>query len=206
MPASMKEIVQPTLDALEKFINALPIPENPPPVETTAPQPSEPRWLTRARKEVGTKEIKGPKHNNVVLGYGRDAKMSDFSSDEIAWCAWFVGAMLEREGIAGTHSALARSYEQKGWGTSLPKDEFRPGAIAVLNRPGGPAWQGHTGFVVGSNDTHVWLLGGNQNNQVSVAAFPKTRVVALKWPAREPLVGPKSLFLTAQDIKTVSDR
>lgn len=210
MAKSFQDIVQPTLDAVAKLLAEklaqIPVPAESPPVTTTLPQTSEPRWLVRGRKEIGTKEIKGPKHSNAVLGYGIDARVPDTSSDEIPWCAWFVGAMLEREGIRGTHSALARSYEQKGWGVSLPKDELRPGAIAVLNRPGGAAWQGHVGIVVGSNDTHVFLLGGNQNNQVSIAPFAKSRIVAVKWPANEPIVGPKSVFMTSKDLKAVSDR
>lgn len=178
----------------------------PPVVQTTPPLPAEAPWLTRGRKEVGTKEIAGPKHNPAVLNYGIDAKVPDASKDEIPWCAWFVGAMLEREGIRGTHSALARSYAAAGWGDNLPKTELRPGAIVILNRPGGPDWQGHVGFAVGENDTHVFLLGGNQSNKVGVDPFPKSRIVAVKWPKGLPKYGPASVFLTAKDLKTVSDR
>lgn len=209
MAKTFADLIQPTLDKLKQTLKELaeanPKPDTTPPL-TTDTLPLEPTWLTRARKEIGVKEISGLKHNLSVLQYGVDARVPDASSDEIPWCAWFVGAILEREGITGTHSALAKSYASKGWGENLPKTELRPGAIVVLNRVGGADWQGHTGFAMGENDTHVWLLGGNQANKVGVDAFPKSRIAAVKWPKGQPKVGPASVFLTAKDLKTVSDR
>lgn len=156
------------------------------------PVPTEPRWLTLARKEIGVKEIVGQKHEPKVLQYGKDAKVPDFSTDEIAWCAWFVGAMLERSGIHGTHSALAKSYSSAEWGTNLGLGGLRQGAIVVLNTPGRPAWSGHVGILDAWNSSHVWLIGGNQSNQVSRASFLRSRIHAVKWPKGEPLTGAAS--------------
>lgn len=43
---------------------------------------------------------------------------------------------------------------------------------------------GHVGFVVGEDASNYYLLGGNQNNRVSVAPFSKTRFVpeSFRWP------------------------
>lgn len=96
---------------------------------------------------------------------------------DAAWCDAFAGACLERAGHASTRSLLARSYLR--WGEAL--DEGRFGAVAVLSRGSDPA-AGHVGFLLGETQAHVVLLGGNQGDAVSVAAFPKTRLLGLRWP------------------------
>ena len=102
--------------------------------------------------------------------------------DEVAWCAAFVGACLERAGLATTRSLMARSYLR--WGAAL--DELRSGAVAVLSRGTDPA-AGHVGFLIGETAGHVILLGGNQSDAVTVAAFPNSRLLGLRWPQEQPL-------------------
>jgi uncharacterized protein (TIGR02594 family) len=96
---------------------------------------------------------------------------------DAAWCDAFAGACLERAGHASTRSLMARSYLR--WGEAL--DEGRFGAVAVLSRGSDPS-AGHVGFLLGETDAHVVLLGGNQGDAVSVAAFPKARLLGLRWP------------------------
>jgi len=56
------------------------------------------------------------------------------------------------------------------------------GALAVLSRGNDPAF-GNAIFLVGWSEDWLWLLGGNQTNQVSVAAYVRNRLVALRWSA-----------------------
>jgi hypothetical protein len=44
------------------------------------------------------------------------------------------------------------------------------------------------GFVVGEDVTNYYLLGGNQNNRVSIAPFSKSRFVpeSFRWPLTYP--------------------
>jgi lysozyme family protein len=51
----------------------------------------------------------------------------------------------------------------------------------VLSRGSDPAL-GHVAFLVGRMDDAVALLGGNQADSVSVALFPKSRLIGLRWP------------------------
>jgi uncharacterized protein (TIGR02594 family) len=99
------------------------------------------------------------------------------TDDETAWCAAFLGAMLERSELRSTRSLRARSYVT--WGTGI--DAPRLGAVAVLTRGSDPAL-GHVGFVVGETDDALYLLGGNQSNAVTVQAFARSRLLALRWP------------------------
>jgi uncharacterized protein (TIGR02594 family) len=139
---------------------------------------TQPRWLELAWGDLGVAETPGSKHTARVVAYYAAAGHPEIKDDETAWCAAFLGACLERAGIASTRSLMARSY--LAWG--VPAGEPQPGAIAVLSRGSDPAL-GHVGFLVGSTATSVILLGGNQGNAVTVAAFPRARLLGLRWPS-----------------------
>lgn len=142
---------------------------------------SEPFWLTYARRELGTLEGPGPVNNPKVLSYYREAGHGEVASDDIAWCAAFVGAMLHRAGVKGTGALNARSYER--WGQPLRVPLL--GCIGVKKRVGAPLWAGHVGFVVAASQYKVWLLGGNQADAVSIRAFPRAHFVAWRWADTE---------------------
>lgn len=159
---------------------------------------AEPKWITEARKEVGTKEGPGAANNPKVVKFWDDAKLSFIKDDATPWCAGFANAMLERAGIRGSRKANARSFLAWGTGHSEP----RLGSVCVLSRPPSP-WQGHVGFVVAHDKDTVTLLGGNQGDSVSYSKFKKTRVVGYRWPADlalpEPLAASSS---TAEESKS----
>ena len=84
----------------------------------------------------------------------------------------------EHAGVASTRSLMARSYLD--WGQAL--EDPHTGAVAVLSRGSDPSL-GHVGFLVGLTASDVVLLGGNQGDAVSVRAFPRARLVGLRWPS-----------------------
>lgn len=138
----------------------------------------QPRWLAGAWAELGQRETAGRADNPRIRAYFE--AVGEPHPDEVPWCAAFVGACLERAGYASTRSLMARSY----LGLGMPLTEGRPGAIAVLSRGRDPA-AGHVGFLVGETDDSLVLLGGNQSDAVTVAAFPKSRLLGLRWPQQE---------------------
>jgi uncharacterized protein (TIGR02594 family) len=137
----------------------------------------QPTWLAAAWRELGQTEVAGPGENPRIVRLYAEAGHPQVRHDEVAWCAAFVGACLEHGGIRCSRSLMARSYAR--WGTPLSAARF--GAIAVLSRTSDPAL-GHVGFVVGETADKIYLLGGNQGDAVSVAAFDRARVVAMRWP------------------------
>jgi uncharacterized protein (TIGR02594 family) len=137
----------------------------------------QPQWLAAAWAELGQREIAGASDNPRIAAMFRDAGEVAKHHDEVPWCAAFVGACLDRAGLQGSGSLMARSYLR--WGGSLGDGRF--GAVAVLSRGRDPA-AGHVGFLVGETDGNILLLGGNQSNAVTVAAFPKSRLLGLRWP------------------------
>lgn len=136
---------------------------------------TEPRWLTEGRKYIGTKEIPGVQHDSRILSWWKAIKRGGIKTDEVPWCAAFVGAMLEASDITSSRYESAKSYLQ--WGVRL--DAPTLGCVVVFDRSGG----GHVGFVVGKDDRgRLMVLGGNQGNAVSIAPFDMGRVAGYRWP------------------------
>lgn len=155
--------------------------------EAVKAEPTEPAWLILARAERGTHEGVGKANNPKVVAYFKDAGFAGIKDDATAWCAALVGAMLERAGRRPSGSLAARSYE--GWGIGLTA----PALGCVVTKRRGTSWQGHVFFCVGADATHVYGLGGNQGNAVTVASFARSEVTAYRWPADVPLPTPGRL-------------
>lgn len=141
----------------------------------------EPAWLIRARDRIGVTEIPGSQHNPEILRWWRVCHLP-FTDDETAYCAAFVGAMLEDCGIRSTRQSMARSYCT--WGMDvleLGREMIPLGSIVVFERPPDP-WKGHVGFAVGiTAEGNIMTLGANQSNTVSIAPFKASRLIAARW-------------------------
>ncbi len=133
-------------------------------------------WLKTAKAFIGeSKEIKGAKDNPVVVAMWHLGRAGNIYEDETPWCAAFVSAVLELQGIKSARTGWSRSYLSWGQRTSKPA----VGSIVVFKRGSG----GHIGFVVGQQkDGDLLVLGGNQSNDVNVRSFPRSRVLGYMWP------------------------
>lgn len=141
---------------------------------------TDPAWLAVARRFIGVREIKGPSHNSKILEWWKAIKRGGIKTDEVPWCAAFVGAMLEDAGIKSSRFESAKSYLD--WGVKLAAPAL--GCIVVFTRDGG----GHVGFVVGQDSKgSLMVLGGNQSDEVNIRAFGRERVAGYRWPAEAPL-------------------
>ncbi len=141
-------------------------------------------WLYHAYEELGVQETAGPEATARVIEYHAVTTLRA-TSDEVPWCASFVGWCLEKAGIRSTKSAAARSYAQWGYELKTPRE----GCIVVLERKNDPS-KGHVGFYISEADGWVNILGGNQNNQVCKQAYPAARVVSYRWPTPVEEVSP----------------
>lgn len=139
---------------------------------------SEPRWIEYAKSMIGIKEYAGKENNPKIVAMHATTLLAA-KDDETPWCSSFVNWCLIMAGIKGTNSAAAKSWAT--WGQGILKPKY--GAIAVLKGEG-DHWIGHVGFYFGQckDPTKVWILGGNQSNQVKISQFPKSNVLAYRWP------------------------
>lgn len=127
-----------------------------------------------AISQYGVKEIAGRKDHPQIVSYfnaaGFDGKKLH---DETAWCSAFANWVILTAGKPISGKLTARSWLKVGESTSQPK----LGDVVVLWRESPESWKGHVGFYVRETRRYVYILGGNQNNQVNIKAYPKTRVL-----------------------------
>ena len=135
-------------------------------------------WLRVARAELGVRAFEAGRSNPRITEYHAGTNAQGYD-DKASWCSSFVNWSLGRVGIAGTGSALARSWLD--WGDAL--DAPRPGCIAVLWRDDPQGWKGHVAFFVRDDGDDVVLLGGNQLGAVREQRYPRTQVLSHRWPA-----------------------
>lgn len=100
----------------------------------------------------------------------------------IEWCAAFVNAILELDGIPGSDSVsnyplTARSF--LSWGNKVEPELIQRGDIVVFPR-GNAGWQGHVGFFVEEQNGQWVILGGNQENSVRYDVFEPARAIGIR--------------------------
>lgn len=141
-------------------------------------------WMAIAEGEKGVSEVPGTGNNPRVLEYLRSTtnlNKAAVSKDETPWCSAFVNWCLEQTGYDRTKNALARSW--LNWGKAIAAP--RRGCIVVFQRE---KKFGHVGFYLEESDTHIKVLGGNQQNletklfEVSEKYYPKSELLGYRIP------------------------
>ena len=132
-----------------------------------------------AKTFEGLKEIRGSKHESKILDFFAEVGHSWVKDDETAWCAAFVGAMLERAGLESTRKLNARSYLE--WGEHVDPNDIQEGDIIVFWRKGKNSAYGHVAFFYGYNTNGDFIvLGGNQSDSVNYQVYAKERFLAAR--------------------------
>jgi uncharacterized protein (TIGR02594 family) len=132
-----------------------------------------------ARELVGIREASGSADNPKIMEMYKAVGHDWVEHDETAWCAAYVGYCLEKAGIRSTRALNARSY--LNFGTKVELADAREGDIAVFAR-GNSEWQGHVAFFVKATATQITVLGGNQSDAVTIANYPKARLLGIRRP------------------------
>lgn len=145
--------------------------QQPPPIPKIATA-SVPLWFVYALGEVGETELAGHATNPRIAEYLRSTSAPS-TDDETPWCSAFCNWCVVKAGTPGTGSAAARSW--LGWGQRTAAPTY--GSIVVLWRDDPKSEHGHVAMFVRKDLAHVWLLGGNQGNTVSIASYPLSRVL-----------------------------
>jgi uncharacterized protein (TIGR02594 family) len=141
----------------------------------------------RAKRFISLRELeaKGQDHPWIqafftTCGYGPN------TPDETAWCSALVNGICWLLEIPHSGSAAARSWLRMGrevnWATVargfdvvvLKRGDGQQPGPEVLKAPG------HVGFYHDHSEEHVWVLGGNQSNAVSIARYPRAQVLGLR--------------------------
>jgi uncharacterized protein (TIGR02594 family) len=136
-------------------------------------------WYAEAIRLVGTREIAGPKSNEVILAMA-DTIDIDYSGDDIPWCGLFVGHCVGA--TLGDEPLPANPLGARQWLRFGEDCTPQVGAILVFWRGKKNGWQGHVGFYHGEDTTHYHVLGGNQSDSVNVMRIDRKRLLGARWP------------------------
>jgi len=139
-----------------------------------------------AQRFVGVKEVDGTTSNPLVLAMLRldDSWPED---DSVPWCSAFVNYVVWLLRLPRSKSLRARSWLLVGEVIDL--EDAQPGFDIVIFKRGGGSQPGpdvidapgHVGFFAGMmNEAKILVLGGNQNNSVSIANYPKSHVLGVR--------------------------
>jgi uncharacterized protein (TIGR02594 family) len=166
-----------------------------PPATTSPAGPfgQAPPWFKWALHEIGTREE--PENHGAALA--RYRSLAHAGEDGDPWCAIFVNAALEANGVLGARSASSQSFRSNPNFVRLPAPAV--GALAVFWRGSKTSGLGHVGFYRGENASRVWTLGGNEDDMVQIEALPKDSakfgLIGYWWPKGFPIpaTGPISM-------------
>lgn len=121
----------------------------------------------------GLREIPGPDHQPEIQSFLKSTWF-DEHDDETPWCSAFVNWCMETTRLPFTDSPRARSWLEWGVATETPVE----GDLVILSR--GTGNQGHVGFYVTSGRGRIAVLGGNQDDRVSINDYLTDRVLGFR--------------------------
>jgi uncharacterized protein (TIGR02594 family) len=125
--------------------------------------------------EYGIKERRGGE-NPEILKYFREIGHPDIIEDEVSWCSAFVNWCILKSGLQPTGSLAAKSWLT--WGEKITEPQI--GDIVIFNRGEIGSWQGHVGFFVRLDKDGIWVLGGNQADQVNISWYPISKLAGYR--------------------------
>jgi len=137
---------------------------------------SHPEMMSHAMNMYGMTEIPGKENNPQIMKMFKSIGMDWVQGDETAWCSAFINYLAKKNGYAYSGKLTARSWMNIGQAIAIPN----PGDIVVLWREHPTSWKGHVGIFIRDDGLHVWILGGNQNNKVCIAAYPRSRILSYR--------------------------
>lgn len=138
-----------------------------------------------AQRFVGTKAVPGATSNPQVLAMLRlDEPWPQ--NDEVPWCSAFVNYVTWLLRLPRSKCLSARSWLTVGQVISL--NDAAPGFDVVIfkrgagSQPGAEVIDapGHVGLFAGVDDQMILVLGGNQDNSVSVSPMAKANLLGVR--------------------------
>ena len=136
-----------------------------------------PNWMNLAQEELGIRRYPKGSTNPRITQYHENTNIQGYD-DKVAWCSSFLNWVFTKSGHTGTGSALARSWLD--WGK--PISEPKIGCVVILERENPTGWQGHVGLFLSIKGDHIYLLGGNQLDEVREHHYPISSILGYRWP------------------------
>jgi len=133
--------------------------------------------FTEVLSHYGLSEIDGSNSNPEILDFFHNLGYDWVNDDSTtSWCSAMLSYYAKKCGYE-YHKGL----DARGW-LKMPIYVLKPtiGDVVVLWRNNPKSWEGHVGLFVSWTADRVYLLGGNQNNQINITPFTKTRILGIR--------------------------
>lgn len=133
--------------------------------------------LIEMLKHYGTKEVVGVnKHNPSIVAMFKETGFDWIDNDETSWCSAALNYFCKRLGYERSGKLDARSW------LKLPTITLQPeiGDIVVFWREDINSWKGHVGLFISWDNDVIYTLGGNQSNMLSIAPYPRERLLGFR--------------------------
>lgn len=129
-------------------------------------------WL-EMMKNYGLAEVEGSMSNPTILSWFKELGYPEIKDDSTSWCSLLINIVCKRLNLPYTGKLTARSWLRMGKQIILPNAQI--GHIVVFYRGKRTSWQGHVGLFAGLSEDKktIFTLGGNQNNRICIAGYPK---------------------------------
>lgn len=140
---------------------------------------------TRAQRFIGIRELSGDKNHPLIVWWLSLCDLKE-QPDETPWCSAFMNGMAWDCEKPRTRSAAARSWLELGRVKTLEEAEAVDDVVILKTTAEGPGADvtrgapGHVGLFARIEGERVWLLGGNQDDEVRLSSFPRARVIGIR--------------------------
>lgn len=125
----------------------------------------------------GIKEIAGPEHNQIIVNMFAEIGYPHVKDDDsTAWCSAALNYICKKLGYERSGELTARSW------LKMPIIVLKPtlGDIAIFWREDKNGWKGHVGLYISETKDSIYVLGGNQNNQINIMPYPKANLLGYR--------------------------
>ena len=145
-----------------------------------------PQILVNALRLTGVKEVVGPKHNEIIIGWAKELGIGNiYTNDEIPWCGLFMAWVCHISKLSMNMTARESLWALNWNRFGIRVEVAMLGDVLTFKRKSG----GHVGIYVGEDDLCYHVLGGNQSNMVNVTRIEKSRLSQIrrtKWKIAQP--------------------
>jgi uncharacterized protein (TIGR02594 family) len=132
--------------------------------------------LIEALSHYGLKEVDGVASNPEIIEMGKDLGFDVADDSTTAWCSLLVNYFAKKCGYEYSGKLDARSW------LKMPVVALKPsiGDVVVLWRESPSSWKGHVGVFINWDEKNIWILGGNQSNQLNISAYPREQLLGFR--------------------------
>lgn len=124
----------------------------------------------------GERPLSGKMSNPQILEFIKATSYPDTGSDEVPWCSAFLVYIFQQCGINTSANAAARSWLNY----SVPTDQPSLGDVVVLAWPAAAPTNAHVGLFIRETAELVYILAGNQNDEVDISPWRKRSVLSYR--------------------------